>query len=140
MEPLEKPLFGDTFSKTWATSEADEISSDLILPKNFSKDKGLISLFIVSSSGNVTVTPELSYALNQGGTSMSFDHGLSGYKTGGGETRVSTFNPNSESFECAIHQQLFYLPCVNGFKIKLTRASNVEVIFTYAGIHLFSDD
>jgi len=138
MNSVEKPLFDNSFAKTWATSEADEISSTIILPKDFSSDRGLISLFLVSSSGNVVVTPKLSYALNQGGTSMSYDHGITGYKNGS-TTKVSSFNPNSESFESAIHQQLFYLPCINGFKIKLTRASNVQVVFTYAGIHLFSD-
>ena len=69
------PLFDDELSKTWTTSEADEISSSLIIPESFAEDKGLISLFLVSSSGNVVVTPEIAYALNQGGTSMSFAHG-----------------------------------------------------------------
>jgi len=139
MDSQEKPLFGTSYSYTWTAALADTITSNVILPKDFSNDKGLISLFLIPSSGNVVVTPKLGYCLNQGGTSMSFYHGIDGYKASDLTQKNTTFNPNSDSgFEAAIHQQLYYLPCLNGFKIQLTRASNVQVVFTYAGVHLFS--
>lgn len=131
-DPFIKGLFtAGAFTKTWTTAEADTIYTEVVQFRYPEREIGLWGLFMVGT-GAVNVTPKLQNVLT-GTTYSPVLHSIKGYKNGNASL-VTVFQP-ADGFESRLeYNNRWWVYNPSGFRIELTRATNTQVIWTYAGV------
>ena len=131
--PIITPLFSSDkqdFTYTWTAAMADTLTSEVIQILKPRDEIGMWTMFI-KGTGSVNLTAALFQALRPVNISP-VSHSVTGY-TNGDTDLVSTFQA-ANGFESYLSSHGWWMFNPDGFKIILTRASSVEVVFTFAGV------
>lgn len=131
--PIIVPLFSTNkqdFTYTWTAAAANTLTSEIVQIPRPADEIGMWSMFL-KGTGAVNVTVALFQSLKP--TVLSpVSHSIAGY-TNGNAAQVTTFQP-ANGFETYLSAHGWWVFNPGGFKIILTRASSVEVVFSYAGV------
>ena len=131
--PIITPLFSSDkqdFTYTWTAAMDDTLTSEVILISQPREEIGMWSMFL-KGTGSVNITVALFQALQPVNLSP-VSHAVTGY-TNGNTALVGTFQA-AGGFESYLSSHGWWMFNPDGFKIILTRASSVEVVFTFAGV------
>lgn len=131
INPIIKPIFsGSVFNYTWATGGGNTLTSPLITIMEKEKEIGNWTLFL-AGNGAVNLTIKLYYFLRDGIYS-SVGHVVEAYINGEVE-KQSTFLI-ADGIDAPLNAQDWWLYNPDGFKLVITRASDVQVIFTHGSV------
>jgi hypothetical protein len=129
--PIIRPVFpGGLFNYTWAAGGGNTLTSPIINIMEKEKEIGYWTLFLVGT-GIVDLSIDLYYFLKDGIYSP-VAHIIEGY-TNGQASKQTSFQPAS-GFESPLNTHEWWAYNQDGFKIVITRASDVEVIFTHGSV------
>jgi len=131
----QKPLFGEEFAYTWEAGTGNTLTSNWLTHKDPTKEIGVWTIFMVGT-GAVNLTMKLYYKMGELANVYSpVAHTVSGYING--QTSVQSTWQAASGFESHLHKNSWWTFNPDGFKIILTRASDVEVDLTYAGMKAY---
>jgi hypothetical protein len=134
-EVTQKPIFGADYAYTWEAGTGNTLSSNWLTHKDPTQEIGVWTLFMVGT-GAVNLTMNLYFRMGEGSTIYSpVAHAVGGYING--QTSAQTTWQAANGFEAHLHKNSWWTFNPDGFKLILTRASDVEVDLTYAGMKAF---